>query len=69
MAFGSPRLVVTIVNLLITAGGIGLATTTTGPPRWVGFAVALSGLGSGTLMGSCSQLLPGVKPMARREDD
>ena len=68
MAFGAPRADVTLINLLITAGGAGLAWATTGPLRWLGVAIAVFGVFAGLMMGSWCQFLPKGRQPGRRED-
>ena len=68
MAFGSPRPSVTFVNLGIVLVGVLLMSTQHGYVWWAGLALLIFGLVMGLIMGSWFQLLPGSKPIGKRDD-
>lgn len=66
MAFGAPRPVVTIINIMFVVGGPVLLFTCSGWIRWLGIPILLWGLLAGFMMGSWARLLPGSRPVGRR---
>jgi uncharacterized Tic20 family protein len=68
MPFGSPRPIFTIVNLLFILAGICILTVVNSWLRWLGIPLILWGVFTGLIMGSWSQLLPGSKPIGKRQE-
>ena len=69
MAFGQPPLSVTCVNMALVMGGTTGAFFVESWLRWLCAAIAFVGLLLGFMMGSWSFLIPGCKPVGRREDN
>ena len=68
MAFGSPRPILTIINLAFIVGGVVLLWVSTTWIRWLGIPLLLWGGLVGLMMGCWTQLLPGTKPVGRRKE-
>jgi len=69
MAFGSPGPMVRAINILLVVGGLLILVLVDSWLRWFGIPLLLWGLMAGFMMGSWSFLIPGSKPVGRREDD
>lgn len=68
MPFGSPRPSVTFTNIgFVVIGGL-LMYVQSGIFWWLGLILLLLGLFLGLIMGSWFQLLPGSKPIGKRDD-
>jgi len=68
MPFGSPRPSVTLTNVVIVVAGALLIYTQNSYLWWLGLILLVFGLVAGFLMGTWFQLLPGSKPVGKRDD-